>query len=231
MTDTCFDSRALIMSSHGHRSRPQDEHRRRDDRDDRDRHRDRDRDRERPREREPPSRRGDGHSMRSDDRRPPPSSRDGPREPPPRDPPPPPAAEPLPGPPGMPPPPVKKAEPEIDRTKVCPLLLRVFPKLGGHHRLEEFARVRNTELENEVQIYTWPDATLRELSDLVKEVQPAARSPTSRMGFALVYPDRRGHNVMRVVGQVHSSRVGEDDVKTLRSLKFQTGDYLDVAVF
>jgi Sin3 associated polypeptide p18 (SAP18) len=54
--------------------------------------------------------------------------------------------------------------------QVCPLLLRVFPKLGGHHRLEEFVRVRSTELDDEVQIYTWPDATLRELSDLVKEV-------------------------------------------------------------
>jgi Sin3 associated polypeptide p18 (SAP18) len=53
---------------------------------------------------------------------------------------------------------------------VCPLLLRVFPKLGGHHRLEEFVRVRTAELDDEVQIYTWPDATLRELSDLVKEV-------------------------------------------------------------
>jgi Sin3 associated polypeptide p18 (SAP18) len=54
--------------------------------------------------------------------------------------------------------------------QVCPLLLRVFPKLGGHHRLEEFVRVRTAELDDEVQIYTWPDATLRELSDLVKEV-------------------------------------------------------------
>ena len=55
-------------------------------------------------------------------------------------------------------------------SQVCPLLLRVFPKLGGHHRLEEFVRVRTAELDDEVQIYTWPDATLRELSDLVKEV-------------------------------------------------------------
>mmetsp|Transcript_15893 Transcript_15893/g.47819 ORF Transcript_15893/g.47819 Transcript_15893/m.47819 type:complete len:239 (+) Transcript_15893:198-914(+) len=130
-----------------------------------------------------------------------------------------------------PPPAAKPVEPAIDRMKVCPLLLRVFHRQGGHHRLEEFARVTGREeIDDEVQIYTWPDATLRELSDLVKEVQPAARRPTSRMGFALVYPDRRGHNVMRIVGQVHSSRSGEDDTKTLRAIKFQTGDYLSVAV-
>ncbi len=48
-------------------------------------------------------------------------------------------------------------------------------------------------------MYTWPDATLRELTDLVKEVQPAARRSTARLEFALVYPDKRGRNVMRVV--------------------------------
>lgn len=40
----------------------------------------------------------------------------------------------------------------------------------------------------------------RELSDLVKEVQPAARRPMARLSFAFVYPDRRGRNVMRQVG-------------------------------
>ena len=45
------------------------------------------------------------------------------------------------------------------------------------------------------------------------QVQPAARSPTSRMGFALVYPDRRGHNVMRVV------RIPESLISLLYALK------------
>lgn len=50
------------------------------------------------------------------------------------------------------------------------------------------------------QIYTWMDATLRELSDLVKEVKPAARGRMTRLSFAFVYPDKRGRNVMRQVG-------------------------------
>ena len=53
--------------------------------------------------------------------------------------------------------------------QVCPLMLRVFTRRGGHHRLEDFAR-RGHEPDDEVSMYTWPDATLRELSDLVKEV-------------------------------------------------------------
>ena len=50
-----------------------------------------------------------------------------------------------------------------------------------------------------MQTYTWPDATLRELYLLVKEVHPQARRPTARLDFAFVYPDRKGRNVMRQV--------------------------------
>lgn len=141
---------------------------------------------------------------------------------------------PPPGPPqhSLPPPPMpqKPPEPEIDREKTCPLLLRVFPKLGGHHRLDDY-QVRGQEPAEEVQMYTWADASLRELSDLVKEVQPAARRPNARLQFAFVYPDRRGRNVLRPVGDVHSSRPGPDDAKALRELGFQTGDFLDVAIY
>ncbi|GMH44642.1 hypothetical protein BSKO_12594 [Bryopsis sp. KO-2023] len=132
--------------------------------------------------------------------------------------------------------PVHQAEPpqappaeQVDREKVCPLLLRVFPKLGGHHGLEDFAR-RGREPPGEVQIYTWKDATLRELTDLIKEVQPEARKPTTRLSFALVYPDKKGRNVLRQVGETHSSRPGEDDKKSLEGLNFETGDFMDVAI-
>lgn len=128
-------------------------------------------------------------------------------------------------PPPLPPPP----EPEIDREKICPLLLRVFPRIGGHHNIEEYA-VRGKEPDGEVQIYTWPDASLRELAELVKEVNSDARQRNARLSFAFVYPDRRGRNVIKQVGTVHSIRPGEDDNKTLRALKFETGDFLDVAI-
>lgn len=40
------------------------------------------------------------------------------------------------------PPPARQQppEPEIDREKTCPLLMRVFPKLNGHHKLDEFSK-------------------------------------------------------------------------------------------
>lgn len=121
------------------------------------------------------------------------------------------------------------AEPAIDREKTCPLLMRVFFKEGGHHDLKEFQR-RGKEPSDEVQIYTWMDATLREMSDLLKEVKQAARAPRTRLSFSLVYPDRYGRYVIRQVGVVHALKPSEDDLKTLKGLKFQTGDFMDVAL-
>ncbi|KDP28714.1 hypothetical protein JCGZ_14485 [Jatropha curcas] len=103
-------------------------------------------------------------------------------------------------------------------------------KIGDHHSKEEFA-VRGKEPKDEVQIYTWKDATLRELTDLVKEVAPAARRRDARLSFAFVYPDKHGRFVVRQVGTTISNRNGKlDDGKTLAELGFQIGDYLDVAI-
>ena len=44
---------------------------------------------------------------------------------------------------------------------------------------------------NELQMYTWQDATLKELEGLVKEVNPEARRRGTYFDFALVYPDLR----------------------------------------
>ena len=100
---------------------------------------------------------------------------------------------------------------------------------------------------DEVQIYTWfvtlsiscsltvlfnrPDATLKELADLLKDVIPAARRKSARLSFAFVYPDKRGQNVMKQVGMVSAMRKLDDENKTLASLRFQTGDFLDIAIY
>ncbi|KAG5606954.1 hypothetical protein MTR67_024227 [Solanum verrucosum] len=105
-------------------------------------------------------------------------------------------------------------------------------KVGGHHNVNEFA-VRGKEPKDEVQIYTWMDATLRELTDLVKEVAPEARRRDAILSFAFVYPDKRGRFVVREVGTTFSypnMRRPDNGSKTLSELKFQIGDYLDVAI-
>lgn len=80
-------------------------------------------------------------------------------------------------------------------------------------------------------IFGRKDATLRELTELIKAVNSAARRRDSRLSFAFVYPDRRGRNVMREVGMVMSSRKGDDDSKTLSQLQFETGTFLPPPTF
>uniref|UniRef100_A0A3B4GHT9 Histone deacetylase complex subunit SAP18 n=1 Tax=Pundamilia nyererei TaxID=303518 RepID=A0A3B4GHT9_9CICH len=113
-------------------------------------------------------------------------------------------------------------------SKTCPLLLRVFTTNSGrHHRVDEFAR--GNVPSSELQIYTWMDATLKELTSLVKEVYPEARKKGTYFSFAIVYPDPRG-KMLKEIGSTVSGRKGADDSMTLQSQRFQIGDYLDIAI-
>lgn len=126
---------------------------------------------------------------------------------------------------------VVKEEPvkAVDREKTCPLLLRVFVSDNGrHHRSEEYSR--GSLPGNELQIYTWMDASLKELTSLVKEVRPDARKKGTMFKFATVYSDRSGRYRLKEIGQTISGQKGDDDTTTLQSEKFQIGDYMDVAI-
>ncbi|AQK60736.1 Histone deacetylase complex subunit SAP18 [Zea mays] len=110
------------------------------------------------------------------------------------------------------------------------LIISYCFQVAGHHQNEEFS-VRGKEPKDEVQIYTWKDATLRELTDLVKEVALPARKRNARLSFAFVYPDKNGRFVVRQVGSTFAYGHGRgDDAKTLAELGFQIGDYLSVAI-
>jgi len=123
---------------------------------------------------------------------------------------------------------------ELNREKTCPLLLKVFHRIHGHHRAEDFdSRRIQTLSPDEAQIYTWKDATLREITELIKAINPAAKSRNARISYAFAYPDKVGRMVMRQVGECWGDErngYGKDDNKTLDELHFETGDYLDAAI-
>jgi len=117
----------------------------------------------------------------------------------------------------------------VDREKVCPLLLRVFCSTGRHHPVSEYGHA-NTPA-NELQIYTWMDASLKELTSLVKEVNVDARKKGTFFDFAIVYADfRQPVCRMREIGTTCSGKKGADDGVTLQSKRFQIGDYIDIAI-
>jgi len=118
---------------------------------------------------------------------------------------------------------------KIDREKTCPLLLRVFCQIGRHHRPDEFSSAKTPA--NELQIYTWKDATLKELMSLVKEVNPEARHKGTYFDFGIIYPNSiHGGFQLKDIGTTCSGQKCPDDNVTLHSKRFQIGDYLDIAI-
>lgn len=160
-----------------------------------------------------------------------------------------------------------------DRKKSCPMYIRLFCRLNGHHRPEEFAPLSLTQrhgaglpnrshagaphqvptlgstelpaiLSDEVVIYTWWDATLRELADLLREVNEECRTPTAYFSFALIWGDLNGRTQIKPLGGVGGTmRRGEgthhhralpppsNRERTLRELRFLQGDFIDVAIY
>lgn len=105
----------------------------------------------------------------------------------------------------------------------------MFCSTGRHNTLSEYNR--GNVPQNELQIYTWMDATLHELSALVKEVNPDTRKKGTFFEFSLVFPDNRSSSYrMREIGVSCSGQKGADDSKTLQQLRFCIGDYLDIAI-
>ena len=75
------------------------------------------------------------------------------------------------------------------------------------------------------------DATLKELTSLVKEVNIEARQKGTFFDFAIIFPDSRSPSYrMREIGSTCSGRKGQDDTVTLASKDFEIGDYLDIAI-
>ncbi|KAG4076503.1 hypothetical protein HA402_005966 [Bradysia odoriphaga] len=122
----------------------------------------------------------------------------------------------------------------VDREKImwlptCPLLLRVFCSTGRHHSTSEFGH--GNVPSNELQIYTWQDATLQELTTLVRDVNPETRRKGTYFDFALVQPEQFGPGYrMRDIGVTCSGQRNADDTLTLAQAKFNIGDYMDINI-
>eukprot|EP00056_Hartaetosiga_gracilis_P014293 m.240214 g.240214 ORF g.240214 m.240214 type:complete len:320 (-) comp14669_c0_seq1:126-1085(-) len=117
----------------------------------------------------------------------------------------------------------------VDRSKMCPFLLRVFYRFRAHNNLDDYKGGKTPK--NEVTIYTWTDATLKELGGLLKEVNASIRRKGTKLVFSSVFHTRRsGAMAMREFGSIKNGEKGGDDLKTLLSLNFHIGDFIDVAV-
>jgi histone deacetylase complex subunit SAP18 len=111
----------------------------------------------------------------------------------------------------------------VNRNTTCPFLLRVFCTQDPLHTLRHLG---DSQADDEVRLYTWLDASLRELVDLLKAYLPSARRTDFRISF--VRPNLQGGLEEKEVGKVHSMRKTTLDSDTLQTLRFVIGDYIVV---
>lgn len=122
-----------------------------------------------------------------------------------------------------------KPKPDIDREKTCPLLLRMFCKLDGHHSVDDYQK-GNVPVEDELTMHTWLDASFRELTALIREVTDEAKPRGTQFEFSAVYPTQRGAIVMKEIATVVAGHKADSDLVCLGQTRFKIGDYIDVAI-
>ncbi|RPD67450.1 hypothetical protein L226DRAFT_453648 [Lentinus tigrinus ALCF2SS1-7] len=149
-------------------------------------------------------------------------------------------------------------KPIVDREKTAPFLIRTFVKIGTYHRLNQF-QDGPLPVADEQQIYTWRDATLREVLTTLRSAASNSteyRHPLARYSFRAVFADSasRGRFAQKDLGTVYSrdilgepgsldhpaprlledteteSATNAEQDRTLDELRFVPGDYLCVMV-
>ena len=121
----------------------------------------------------------------------------------------------------------------VNRETTTPFLIRVFVHKRHHFEDKEFKDPTCLPKLCQIHIHTWMDATLMELSNLLTKAVPdfdASRPSEYEVSFALVYPDRKGTMVVKKCGKLSPNSESKDGEKTLKDLKFEIGDFLDVAI-
>ncbi|CAO3685616.1 unnamed protein product [Rhizopus microsporus] len=89
------------------------------------------------------------------------------------------------------------------------IVKKIFTRKGAHNQLSAYTV--NEVPQDELAIYTWKNATLEEIAQLIEQ--------------------HRGKYFARDIGRVVSAKPTKEQKKTLEECKFVIGDYLDVAVF
>ncbi|KDR84413.1 hypothetical protein GALMADRAFT_220171 [Galerina marginata CBS 339.88] len=98
--------------------------------------------------------------------------------------------------------------PAPSREKTAPFLIRTFVKIGSFHRLTLFED-GTLPTTDEQQLFTWKDATLREVLTILRNTAPHVaeyRHPLARFSFRTVYadPSNKGRYSQKDIGMVYS---------------------------
>jgi histone deacetylase complex subunit SAP18 len=81
--------------------------------------------------------------------------------------------------------------------------------------LNAFEGVKVPVPKEEIQIYTWLDANLREISENIQREVENTRKRDTQLQYSLIYPDFEGNPRRKNLGTVKVGSKGPDDMKTL----------------
>ncbi|KAF3188968.1 hypothetical protein TWF106_000959 [Orbilia oligospora] len=128
---------------------------------------------------------------------------------------------------------------KVDRHLTTPFLLKVFYKVNSFHRLDDF---RSTAQPSSfVEVYTWKDCSLAELTTLLLSALPSLASGATKCSFRLIYADTKaGRYTSQELGNVPLPLTGSSangagggtgsEKLCLDEARFVVGDWIDVAV-
>ncbi|KAH6908182.1 Sin3 associated polypeptide p18-domain-containing protein [Coprinopsis sp. MPI-PUGE-AT-0042] len=110
------------------------------------------------------------------------------------------------------------ADAGVTRDKTTPFLIRAFVKVGGFHRLNVFEDGA-LPTADEHQVFTWKDATLRELLTTLRDTSSPSslafaelKHPLARFSFKALYadssPNSSGHKTSRSTFKYTTKELG-----------------------
>ncbi|KAK4163451.1 Sin3 associated polypeptide p18, partial [Cladorrhinum sp. PSN259] len=129
------------------------------------------------------------------------------------------------------------------RDETPPFLVKVFYRTQAFHRPEEF--MEGERLPPCLDIHTWRDCTLKELTELIADSTPKVLPEPpigTRLAFRLIYRESHGQQKFAtkdigtlVIGEGRpganpGAPPNSDRLKTLAEVRFITGDYISCAI-
>lgn len=120
---------------------------------------------------------------------------------------------------------MKPSNPPVNRIETCPTLIRTFYQKNSHHTVVDFLQGFPSP---EVYLYTWKDATLRELAYTL--IRSAKLGDVKTISFIMVFPDlNTGGWITKHLENIDLYDKNKISNSTLEGYGFQPGFMFDVS--
>lgn len=115
----------------------------------------------------------------------------------------------------------------VNRLETCPSLIRVFYQKSAHHTIADFVKSFPSP---EIYLYTWADATLKELAYTIAKSIAGSNETIQKLSVKMLEPDlNEGGWIVRALGVVDFVENETSQTQTLQQMGWKPGFLFDVA--